>query len=55
MNRVKRSRMACAKNYAVKYLDGFGREHFEITPDIITFYQRVRSEGLSVIEVVATW
>ena len=47
--------MVCAKNYAVKYVDGSGREHFEITPDIITFNERVKSEGLTVIEVVATW
>lgn len=37
--------------FVVRYLDSAGREHTEEIEDDVTFYQRVRREGLSVISI----
>jgi len=39
------------KKFEVVYLDSAGRKHTEQIEDDVTFYQRVRREGLSVISI----
>lgn len=40
-----------SKIYVVTYLDSAGRKHVEDVTDTISFYQRARSEGLTVIDI----
>jgi len=41
-------------NIKITYLDANGKKQTETTQDTISFYQRVRAEGLTVIKVEKT-
>jgi len=41
-------------NTKITYLDAKGKKQTETTQDTISFYQRVRAEGLTVIKVEKT-
>jgi len=47
--------MAIPKSYKVTYLDNNGKKQVETTQDTISFYQRARAEGLTIIKVEKTW
>jgi len=39
------------KTYVIKYFDAAGKTHVEEMTDTVSFYQRVRREGLTVVDV----
>jgi len=48
---IKKESPIKPKTYKITYLDAAGKKHVEDITDTVSFYQKVRSEGLTVISI----